>query len=438
MKAMDDLEMLWSKAAEACRTDPPRLDPEVLRAFVTSFLQQAPALLAAVREHGTPLYLFDRDTLLERAAQFKAAFSKYLEHIDVYYAVKSNHYPELVKALVEFGLGLDVSSGDELALALETGCRRIVFSGPGKTDAELELAAAHHQRVTVLLDSFGELARLDRVAARARVTVRAGVRLTTQETGLWRKFGVPLGRLEEMLRAAARTKNVQGRGLQFHTSWNLDPSAQTAFIARLGGALAALPPDLQRSIEFIDIGGGFWPPRGEWLTRGGTPRGRLAALADPGLQPSTEHFVRPAADIETFAREIGRAVQEHLRPHFAGKLCAEPGRWLSNDAMHLLLTVIDKKAPDLVVTDGGTNVIGWERFESEYSPVINLTRPGLEERGCLVLGSLCTPHDVWGQAYFGKNIQEGDVLLLPCQGAYTYSLRQRFIKSPAKVVPCST
>jgi diaminopimelate decarboxylase len=431
---MDDMEKMLSRAAEACRPEPRRLDPATLREFVNSFLQKSTGFLDVVREHGTPLYLFDQTALLDRAAEFTAAFTKFVEAIDVYYAVKSNHYPDLVKAVADFGLGLDVSSGGELALALETGCDRIVFSGPGKTAGELKLAAVYGSRVTVLLDSFGELARLDRVAAEAKATVRAGVRLTTQETGLWRKFGVPLNRLEEMLRAP--TPNVQISGLQFHTSWNLDPSAQVAFIARLGDALAALPLELQQSIEFIDIGGGFWPDRGEWLTQGGTPKGRLAALADPVFRPSTEHFVRPAADIETFAREIGRAVTKSLRPHFTGKICVEPGRWLSDEAMHLLLRVIDKKAPDLVITDGGTNIIGWERFETEYSPVINLTRPGLEEHECLVLGSLCTPHDVWGQAFFGEDIQEGDVLLTPCQGAYTYSLRQQFIKPWAMVAPC--
>jgi len=45
-----------------------------------------------------------------------------------------------------------------------------------------------------------------------------------------------------------------------------------------------------------------------------------------------------------------------------------------------------------------------------------------------VLGSLCTPHDLWGYSYWGSGIEPGDVLLIPCQGAYTYSLRQEFIK----------
>ena len=96
--------------------------------------------------------------------------------------------------------------------------------------------------------------------------------------------------------------------------------------------------------------------------------------------------------------------------------------------MHLVLKVVDVKSPDLVITDGGTNAVGWERFEHDYFPVINLTQPGLTEHPCLVLGSLCTPHDVWGFSYHGYGIAEGDVLLVPDQGAYTYSLRQEFIK----------
>jgi hypothetical protein len=56
----------------------------------------------------------------------------------------------------------------------------------------------------------------------------------------------------------------------------------------------------------------------------------------------------------------------------------------------------------------------------------------------MILGSLCTPHDVWGYGYFGDGIEPGDVLLVPSQGAYTYSLRQLFIKPLAKVAPLGT
>jgi diaminopimelate decarboxylase len=112
----------------------------------------------------------------------------------------------------------------------------------------------------------------------------------------------------------------------------------------------------------------------------------------------------------------------------------EPGRWIANGAMHILLTVLDKKAPDMVIVDGGINLVGWERFETDYAPVINLTSPSLKETPCWIMGSLCTPHDVWGYSFFGKSIQPGDRLFIPDQGAYTFSLRQSFIKPVAPVV----
>jgi diaminopimelate decarboxylase len=96
--------------------------------------------------------------------------------------------------------------------------------------------------------------------------------------------------------------------------------------------------------------------------------------------------------------------------------------------------VVDKKEAEMVITDAGTNAVGWERFESDYFPVLNLTRPSLTEKKCNILGSLCTPHDIWGTQYFGHGIEQGDVLMIPTQGAYTYSLRQDFIKPLPKVV----
>jgi diaminopimelate decarboxylase len=69
--------------------------------------------------------------------------------------------------------------------------------------------------------------------------------------------------------------------------------------------------------------------------------------------------------------------------------------------------------------------------------VLNLSRPALHENACVVMGSLCTPHDVWGYTYWGDGIEPGDRLLIPTQGAYTYSLRQHFIKALPAVVHLS-
>ena len=415
-------------AEEPPRQGVPELDPDELAAFVQPFFDRAEVFLAAARKHGSPLYILEERVLRDRAVRFCDAFRSELPRTRVYYAVKSNNCPAVAEILVRTGLGLDVSSGLELEMALGCGAGDVVLSGPAKLDAELALAIEHRDSVTVLMDSFRELDRLEQMAGGAEARVRAGVRLTTDERGLWRKFGIPLADLARFFDAAERCPHVGLRGIQFHTSWNLDPGTQVAFIARLGEALSRLDARHRERIEFIDVGGGYWPPQGEWL------HPTDAQLAAPVGNTPLRHHRCPAQPIETFARAIGEAVRTHILPCVACCICAEPGRWLCNDAMHILLTVVDRKCDDIAVTDGGTNAVGWERFETDYFPVLNLTRPSLVERPCYILGSLCTPHDVWGYACHGTDIQPGDVLLIPTQGAYTYSLRQHFIKPLPKLV----
>lgn len=431
---MPKQESILSAAADVLARPTPLLSRPELDAFVRSFVQRRQTFLSAVAEHGSPLYVVEEAVLIERARQFVTAFAKELPELAVYYALKSNNCRAIASILVRAGLGLDVSSGLELASALDCGSRDIVFSGPGKTDSELLLAVENETRVTVLMDSFSELERLERIAAGAGVSVRAGVRLTTDETGLWRKFGIPLAELPRFASVAETCRHVLLRGLQFHTSWNLDPGHQVEYCSRLGEALRQLSVRERSRIEFIDIGGGFWPARGEWLQPAGTPEGRLIEATRTASRPGLRHHKCHAAPITEFARSIGTAARAHLFPSVDCRICVEPGRWLCNDAMHILLTVVDRKAEDLVITDAGTNAVGWERFETDYFPVINLSRPSPVEHECYVLGSLCTPHDVWGYAFHGEDIRPGDLLLVPTQGAYTYSLRQEFIKPLPRVV----
>lgn len=395
--------------------------------LVLSFLKRSDTLKAAVMDSGTPLYIFEPAVMMERANAFTDAFRRHFEDFEAFFAMKCNNHPDVAATAVKAGLGLDVSSGVELQRALDVGCERILFSGPGKAEAELELAAVHSGKVKVLLDSFSELQRLEAAALKAGTVVSAGIRLTTVERGLWRKFGIPLSSLAQFLAASAAKMAVRVEGFQFHTSWNMTPQAQVDFIARLGKELGSLEPALLSSLRFLDIGGGYWPEGGEWL-----------------LGEETEHGSGPtrlrrrkriaAADIEDFAREIARALTEHIFPHVPLRIYAEPGRWIADRIMHIAISVVDRKSEDLVITDAGTNILGWERYETDYVPVINLSRPSLDEQPCMIAGSLCTPHDLWGWSYFGENIEAGDILLLPNQGAYTWSLRQEFIKPLAKVL----
>ncbi len=399
-----------SRLSTGCASTP---QPCTVAAVVKAFLARADLFVDLSRQYGSPLYVIEEAILLARAREFTEAFRAQVPDVRVFFPLKTNSHPHVVAATRKAGLGIEVSSGLELEMALSSGAEEILFNGPAKTYEELGLAIRNHKRVVVILDSATELERLESLAANSRTAIRAGVRLAVETANLWQKFGIPFSDLEGFIGRARRSPFVNVIGLHFHTSWNMNPSAQVQTLIALGRVLGGLTPEARRGIEFIDIGGGFWPPQGNWV-------------------PTDNHppffTTEPSAPITEFARDIGNALRSHVFPYVESKIYAEPGRWICNDAMHIVLTVLDLKGSNIAVTDGATNAVGWERFEHEYFPVINLTQPEPVERPFLVLGSLCTPHDLWGRSYFGAGILRGDVLLIPMQGAYTYSLRQQFIK----------
>ena len=416
----------------------PLFPPEELFSFVEYYFNRREAYLEKLKNRDSYIYILEPDVLNRRAHQFKKAFRRVLPDSDFYYAVKSNNHPDVARTLLKSGFGLDVSSGLELQTALDLNAKEIVFSGPGKTSRELEVAVRNNSRVTVLLDSFGELQKLEKTAARLKAKVRAGVRLTTNPKGLWRKFGILPDQLAEFWQTSRTCSHVSLKGIQFHTSWNLTATSQTDTIGFLGKLLSKMPDKLDENLTFIDIGGGYWPERGEWLHPSAELQEMLRETDTHTDDVSMVHYRYPAEPIDTFAQKISQALHRHIFPLTACKIYLEPGRWICNDSMHLLMNVVDRKGTDLVITDAGTNAVGWERFETDYFPVLNLTRPALTEKPCYILGSLCTPHDVWGFSYFGQDIQVGDVLMIPTQGAYTYSLRQNFIKPVPEVVIMTT
>ena len=285
------LAAAWQTLAD---TSPPRLSPERLQAFIRPYFDRREVYLKILEKHPPPLYLQESEVLRVRAARMQKAFEGQLPDAQFYFAVKSNNHPHVARIMIDAGFGLDVSSGLELEMALALGARDIVFSGPGKTTDELRLAVAHSDRVTVLMDSFGELERLGVLTATAPTVLHGGVRLTVDPQGLWRKFGIPLERLSAFLEAAGAYPNLKVAGLQFHTSWNLSPEAQIRFMTALGRTLSGLPSALRRPIEFIDIGGGLYVPEA-WPQ---FDTAAIAALAGPGVGLAAGQFGKDAFEAD--------------------------------------------------------------------------------------------------------------------------------------------
>jgi diaminopimelate decarboxylase len=414
------------------------LSRDVLQGYVEGFLTKREIFIESARRFGAPQYFFDRTSLAQKADQFNAACSRHLDRYQIFYAMKSNSFRGIIDHIASRGMGLDVSSGHELSMALATGCQKIIFSGPGKTDEELGLAISHPQQVVLLMDSPGELSRLSKIVGQKRgskAAVRVGIRVQNAMGGVWNKFGIPLSDVTKTFINAMSIAGIDPCGIQFHTSWNLNPSAQVKMIDQIGSYIVRkMPEDISRRLKFMDIGGGFWPEHGEWLNAQNTDKGALLAQINPESKFNKTHYIREAMPIDYFLREISRAISRPGNPLQALEVWMEPGRWISTSAMHILLKVVDKKGSRMVITDGGINIMGWERPLTEFIPIINLSQPGLNEVSTMVFGSLCTPHDVWGRSFFGNGIEVGDVLLVPDQGAYTYSLRQSFIKAKCRVV----
>lgn len=418
---------------------PTALYPGELGALVNEILAQRATFMQAAQAFSTPQYLVDEQRIGTQAKRFLTAFANRRQYTRSHYALKANPTLSVVQTVQRLGLCADASSGLELELALRCHFTHIVLSGPAKSDDELELAIKHADRVTVHLDSFGEMERLERLAARRKQPIRAGIRLNTEAHGNWTKFGIPAAQLPELVRRAQALRWLKLEGVQFHLSWNRSADGYLRTLETLGPLLCAHAP--AAGWRFVDIGGGFYPQDDEavypWLTE----TSRLRALhgergADaPSPDWDLNYLLHPVQPIEEMAEQIFAAFAKYISTPLGDvALWLEPGRYIANKGVHLLLQVADIKGEEIAITDGGTNLLGWERLEEEHCPLINISHPALTQQRCRVYGSLCTPHDLWGYSYYGTHLEVGDILLLPAQGSYVQTLAQRFIKPLCQTV----
>lgn len=405
--------------------------------------------LLTLSEHsGTPLYVFDREEAQLNYHRFVSSFvaPRGVGFTDLkiipktYFAVKSCPVPQMLRAIVEAGGGLDVSSERELNLAIAAGCKEIVFTGPGKKVAELSrfLDLAPHSILDI--DSFGELERVIGLLTQRQQQLCCGVRVSTACSGAWSKFGISLQELPRFVELALSCPQVKLSGIQFHQSMNDGAASYLNSLEEILRFIEDKYPKLEDRdwIKWIDIGGGFPAPSFEGVYSWNPDEETLFDNSDEILgilagNYSPPYFRFVAKDMVDIGAEICRFWHNRVLPLLPScELLAEPGNYLADSVLHILMRVVDRKGPNSIIVDAGVNLVGYERYQY-YScvPLFNLTRwnPSQEHR-VLVYGSLCTPNDLWGYYVYGEEPQVGDVLVFAYQGDYTYTYSQpNFIRN---------
>lgn len=417
-------------------------DTGYYKPLIEEAIKNKKLFLKAAKKFGTPLYILDEKILEKKALYFMNTFRKQIPASEYFYALKSNDLPYLVKRLGSYGYYADVAGIFELQLALKLGFKKIIFTGPGKSLEELNLAIKNNDKVIVNIDNTDELDRIVRLIRNKRKQVNISIRINPDSLIMktWSKFGVDLMDLKKTILKVTQNKKLILVGLHFHSSWNETPERYCRNIKLIGNYLKKhfTGKDLA-SLEFLDIGGGIYPEDQSTLTKF-SHRYALQELIEERTEKSfnfdiSQFYLDETDELSKFAKKISEYVRKYILTFKKNlKICFEPGRYISNNSTHVLLTVIAEKNKN-VITDGGMNLIGGLDFYNYlYSPIINLSKPALSTKKKIIYGSLCKADDLWGYSYFGTDCKKGDMLIVLMQGSYTFSRAWRFLKETAPYI----
>ncbi|HEU4404237.1 MAG TPA: diaminopimelate decarboxylase [Polyangiaceae bacterium] len=294
----------------------------------------------------TPFYAYDLDGVAGRARRLAEGFGA-RDH-RIFYAIKANSAGPLLARLRDEGLGVDVVSGGELRLCLRLGFlpERIIFSGVGKSDAELDLAlGAGPEGIGALQAESVE--ELGRVEARARAlgrTARVSLRLNPDvEAGAHAhiatghdeaKFGIPFRDLDAALDEVARRPALRLGGLATHIGSQMTSIAPYERAAERLCEAARRWLDRGFGLDFLDFGGGYGVDYGGGCEAepADFARAALGALDRAGLGRLRAHCEPGRALVAPEGALVTRVVQVKRWRH------PETAGWLFTDAgMHTLL-----------------------------------------------------------------------------------------------------
>ena len=218
------------------------------------------------RKYGTPLYVYDFNEIQKNFIALKEAFAA--RKSLVCFAIKANSNLSVLKFLSDLGSGFDCVSIGELRRALYIGAKsyKIIFSGVGKQDGELEFAL-ESDILLINLESEAEMLRLEQIAQKlnkpARISIRVNPNVDAKthpyiSTGLnENKFGVSIETARKMYIYAKKSKFLNPVGIHFHIGSQLTDISPICDAAKIVSDLLRELRALEIDIKFFDVGGGI-------------------------------------------------------------------------------------------------------------------------------------------------------------------------------------
>ncbi len=359
---------------------------------------------------GTPTYIYNAETIRRQYRELDAALGAIPHRIC--FAVKANSNLAVLRVFRDLGAGADIVSGGEMRRVIASGypASRIVFSGVGKSPAELEaalLAGVGH----IHLESADELSKLGAIAERLGRQVSIGIRvnpdvtaethpyIATGQGGI--KFGVPFDQVLDLAVAVHQHPRLRLDSIAMHIgSQILDTAPYREGVTKLIGLVQRLRAAGVDTLENLDIGGGL-------------------GIRYRDEQPlSPERF---AEAVLPLARETGLT------------LVLEPGRYLVGSAGLLLTTVLSRKhsgGKELVLVDAGMNDLVRPSHYMAYHEIVELESRHRPESIVDIVGPVCETGDFLARDRILPGVAAGDQLAVLGAGAYGFVMASTYNGRP--------
>ena len=367
-------------------------------------------LPAIAEAEGTPVYVYSAAVLRERYRAIDDAFGDYPHRL--HYALKANSTLALARTLRELGSAADANSIWEIELARKAGFAPpdIVFTGVGKSPAELECAVPLGLKA-INVESVGELARVEAIAARLKLTARVALRVNPDidakshphiSTGLKiNKFGLPLDDVRELFATIGTRPSLQLVAIHVHIGSQITTTEPLARSAALVRDLVGELRECGIALEYVDLGGG------------------LGISYDGGAVPSAADY---AAALLNEVRATGLPI------------VIEPGRAIVGPSGVLLSRVIDLKPrnadSDFAVLDAGMAELMRPALYGAYHSVEVVTpRPG-QQRQYELVGPICESADVVARDRMLAPLAVGDLIAIRDAGAYGSAMASNYNRHP--------